>query len=137
MIAAILGQIRWEYIAAGVGVWLITQVLASLVATQILRRDTRSLTDAIKALATTVATHETQLGQLRQDRAGCELRASDKYATRAELARLISDQTVFLRRHEQKIDEAARRADEKIDKVHSRITDVATNVAAMRSKAGG
>ncbi|HUT58062.1 MAG TPA: hypothetical protein VNA25_09465 [Phycisphaerae bacterium] len=137
MIAAILGQIRWEHIVAGVGVWLITQLLASWVATQILKRDTRSLMEAIKALTATVARHETQLGQAREDRGNCELRAADKYATRAELARLISDHTVFLRRHETKIEEAARRSDEKIDKVHTRITDLATSVAAIRSKVGG
>ncbi len=105
------------------GLAYVTARVASARASE-LSKALSTLTKTVDGLSKTIARHEKELGDLAKERTQCELRATQNYATRGEIARLISDQG-----------EHHRTIHEKIDGVHSRITSLGVEVAKLNGAA--
>ncbi len=120
----------WTDLATWAVTMIIIGVLTAVISSRIATQRTTDLSDTIKSLAKTVeglastlTRHERELGDLAKDRANCELRAARSFTTRAELARMFSDAGDY-----------QRRTHEKLDKVHGRITDLASNVSNLNGQ---
>lgn len=109
----------------------IVAVAVGSVALAIVKQQSKSLATAVKGLTDAVGRHETQISDLRLGQATAETRSLQTFATRSELLQVITQQTAAWSRSETKIDAGRRDTSDKLDKVHGRITDLATSVAAL------
>ncbi|HUX00782.1 MAG TPA: hypothetical protein VMY35_07360 [Phycisphaerae bacterium] len=120
------GYVIGQLIVATV-VAIVVGVLTALVATRLLKAGQKALADSVSRLAGTVHDQQQEIGRLfgevsriREARSQCELRAASRFATHAGVAQIISENTVQWR-------EVAKG----LDKIHSRVTNVAERTAAL------
>ncbi len=122
-------EISWGWVVGALIVFGLTTGLAWLVAGKVTGADQcrqiKSLGDSIKTQTTniaeltkTVTAHEQGMEKLRTERANCELRANQRFATREEVLQAIKDNK-----------EGRREIFEKLDGVHERITNLGEQIA--------
>jgi len=124
------GYVIGQLIVAAV-VAIVVGVLTALVATRLLKAGQTALADSVTSLAGTVGRQQTEIGRLfdevsriREANAQCQLRAASRYATHAEVAQIIGENTAQWR-------EVAKG----LDRIHDRITNVAERTAALEGAA--
>lgn len=74
------------------------------------------------------------IAQIRSERSECELRASRSYATRDEVDKVFGKLDAIGERMGERMDEFRREIHEDVQAVHTRITEVATRVAAFQGE---
>ncbi len=125
----VLGAIDMGNIVERLISWIVIGLITGGITVAVMRSQMKALVSMVADLTTTVADHERQLADLRTDRTTCELRSSRTYATRAETARLISDQTNQYREIMTKLDDMSAT-------LHGRINRVETGLAELRGEKG-
>ena len=120
-------------------VWGICTVLTGLfvgaVTWGITRQKIKTLIDEAKALRQIIERHDQAIHKVQLERADCAAVCARTFTTRAEMARLISDQTTQYQRLEDSLAELNESLDLKLAKVHSRINNVAESLASLDARA--
>jgi len=84
---------------------------------------TAALKTAVESLARDMHAMQLRIAGVDNDRTRCELRSARTYVSRDELAQLVSDST-----------SQGERLEEKLESVHSRITEVAKSVSHLQGR---
>lgn len=132
---------NWAYVVGAILVWLLTTagtwLIAARITTAVLREQNKNLKESVSGvvadvrdLGQSVRELSEQMAATRTDRVSCELRSARNYATRAEIARLISDQTNQYGQIMSKLDELS-------GTMHGRVTELAKNVSNLQGKIEG
>lgn len=109
--------------------WVVIGLVTGGITVAVMRSQMKTLMDAVGDLTRTAAEHDRQIAELRNARTSCELRSSRQYATRAETARLISDQTSQYQGIMSKLDDMS-------STMHGRINRIETGLAKLRGEKG-
>ena len=116
-------------------VWLVSQLItaavSAVIALRVQRRDIEALSAAVKTLFDNRDAHERRLDALNGQRAACELRAAQTYATREELIHVIGETAANHRVILNEIKELAEAYRQSVGKVHSRVDDAVNRIARL------
>jgi len=134
-------EIGWQYAAAVLTVWVVTQiggcVVTSWITLKLLKQQTGDLSEGFKTLSATVANQQTQINQLALDRQKCRTEAAERFATKAEFVQLMRSSNESDRRVVNKLDEMRNDVGEKIGKVHKRVDDIAEDFHRFQGEMKG
>lgn len=133
MLGAFLGQITWEGIAERLISTAVMGLLIAGITIAVMKQQLNALAERFGELNGRLGKIDERLVKDEaitavqgRERVQCELRGAQTYATRAEIARLIAEQTA-----------QDARTGEKLDQIHGRITELAKQVAELRGQRGG
>ena len=129
-------ELNAPWIVGGLVIWAVTQIVSGVigayVALKLQQKDMAITTKAVAELTKAVRQNTADISEARRERAGCELRATGRYATRDELVRAVTDQTAVMRGVEDKMDSLGSSMRESVGKVHGRVDRVAEDVAMLK-----
>lgn len=119
------------YIAGGIVVWAIVQLLSTIIIAKVLDVKLTALIGRVGKLEHRTDDLAGDLNEAAQQRIACELRASRTYPTRAELMRVIVDQTAQGREISQQLEFMQKSMRESVAKVHGRVDELVKELSAI------
>ncbi len=141
------GGISWGFVGAALIVWALTTALTWLIAAKItsavLREQNKNLRGIIDELKADVAKISSTIGKLyadintlRTDRAGCELRATKRFATQIQFTQTLVEVSANHREVLERLDAMSDSFRESVAKVHSRVDELQERTTRTEERVG-